>query len=238
MKSISIFALSLVFAPMEAQIVHAPKRLRAGESKEWGSRQSNRQMTRDGDRVLARDDPSMSMPDLEMIVDPTVAATMTTTASTTTAEEEWQIYQLCSTCKIKYRVNVPEDTNAEECLGCSVSMELIHEGEAWLGIAFSETGRMVGSEAVIGLPGDGQVQKYSLGGYYTGAAQPMSDDKQTLTNASIEVVDGQTIMKFTKLLQEDGEIEILAGRNTMLLAHGYGPNLGYHQLRMAFHLTL
>ena len=107
-------------------------------------------MIMDGERILKRDDPFMSMPDVAMSVDPTVAATtMTTTASTTTTEEEWKIYQLCSTCKIKYRVNIPEDTNAEECLGCSVSMELIHEGEAWLGIAFSETGRMVGSEAVM-----------------------------------------------------------------------------------------
>lgn len=89
-----------------------------------------------------------------------------------------------------------------------------------------------------GTPRDGQVQKYNLGGKIGWFVQPMQDDKQTLTEASIDIIDGQTIMKFTKLLVEANEIEIFAGNNIILYARGYGLSFGYHQARMAFDLSL
>ena len=56
----------------------------------------------------------------------------------------------------------------------------------------------------------------------------MADDKQTLTDTSIEQEGGKTIMKFTKLLVEDGEIPILEeGENVFLHARG-GNSLGFH----------
>ena len=83
-------------------------------------------------------------------------------------------------------------------------------------------------------------KKYNLRGKSACAVQPMLDDHQTLSDASIQMVDGQTIMKFAKLLQEDGEIEIVAGKNIMLFAHGGYLDLEYHgpQARMACELTL
>ena len=77
----------------------------------------------------------------------------------------------------------------------------------------------------------------------------MSPDQQTLDDASIEVdyETGQTIMKFTKLLSEANEIEIVSsGKNLMLFAHGTasgdlraGSGLGYHGMdRMTFDLSL
>ena len=53
-------------------------------------------------------------------------------------------------------------------------------------------------------------------------------------------MDGQTIMNFTKLLQEDGEIEILLCINITLFACGSRDGLGYHgpQVMMAFELDL
>ena len=60
--------------------------------------------------------------------------------------------------------------------------------------------------------------------------QPMSEDLQTLTDASVvEVTNGQTIMKFTKLLSETGEIDINAGDNIFLWANGYSNTLGLHK---------
>ena len=50
---------------------------------------------------------------------------------------EWTTYSLSPTSEMKYYVNVPSGTNAEECTGCSVSVEVVHNGEAWLGIASS-----------------------------------------------------------------------------------------------------
>ena len=41
---------------------------------------------------------------------------------------------------LKYKVNTPEKT---------VSMELIYDGIAWLGLALSADGQMVGSEAIM-----------------------------------------------------------------------------------------
>lgn len=70
----------------------------------------------------------------------------------------------------------------------------------------------------------------------------MSDDKQTLKNASIEVVNSasgsKTIMKFTKLMKEIGEIEILTGSNNFLWAYGSDITLGYHTGRSPFALNL
>ena len=82
--------------------------------------------------------------------------------------------------------------------------------------------------------------KYDLGGKYTAAVTPMADSRQTLSNASIEIVDGQTILKFTKLMTEQEEIPIVRGRNVVLYAHGRGTELGYHGSsgRMALELDL
>ena len=83
-------------------------------------------------------------------------------------------------------------------------------------------------------------QKYDLVSKWPfGATQGMSENKQTLTDTSIEIVDGQTILKFTKLMKEDGEIELLVGdENTLLYAYGSSTSLGYHAGRGSFDLLL
>ena len=64
-------------------------------------------------------------------------------------------------------------------------------------------------------------------------------EEQTLTDASVEIVEGQTIMKFTKLLVEPGEIEVQLGDNNMLWAHGGDTTvIGYHSDRAPFSLNL
>ena len=70
----------------------------------------------------------------------------------------------------------------------------------------------------------------------TSLVQPMPSEQQTLVDASIETTtDGKTVMKFTKLLSEDGEIEIAMGSN-ILYARGWGTSLGYHSEREVFTL--
>lgn len=70
----------------------------------------------------------------------------------------------------------------------------------------------------------------------TSLVQPMPSEQQTLVDASIETTtDGKTVMKFTKLLSEDGEIEIAMGSN-ILYARGWGTGLGYHSEREVFTL--
>lgn len=49
----------------------------------------------------------------------------------------------------------------------------------------------------------------------------MSDDKQTLRDTAVYVVGDLTIMRFTKLLVEEGEIPILEeGVNTFIFVMG------------------
>ena len=72
-------------------------------------------------------------------------SSVTTSAPTTqsTAEdtqEEWQTHHLSDTSILYYKVNEWEGT---------LSAEVVHDGESWLAIGFSEDGGMVGSEAVM-----------------------------------------------------------------------------------------
>lgn len=76
--------------------------------------------------------------------------------------------------------------------------------------------------------------KYNLGGKSTTDVQPMPENQQTLTGATVEFVDGQTIMEFTKIMAEPNEIEITTGDNNFLWAYGSSETLGYHAGRDAF----
>jgi len=97
---------------------------------------------------------------------------------------------------------------------------------------------MVGSEAVIGLPDTGEVLKYALNAQSTAGVQPMPEAQQTLIDASIRQDSGRTILSFTKILEEPGEIPILLeGDNTFLSAWGFGNNLGLHAARGSFTLS-
>jgi hypothetical protein len=66
----------------------------------------------------------------------------------------------------------------------------------------------------------------------------MPDSAQTLTDASVEVNDGKTIMKFTKIMKETGEIEITTGKNIFLWAYGSSDILGFHAAKSPFDLDL
>jgi len=148
--------------------------------------------------------------------------------------------ELDSDYLLRYKLNIPEDSSAVECTGCTISMELIYEGEAWISIAFSNDGKMVGSEAVIGTPVDGNVLKYIMESKVMSGVERMPESQQTLMDASIEVTDdGQTIMKFTKLMREPGEIEILTGDDNYFLgAYGIDEVLATHIKRHSVVLNL
>jgi len=78
-----------------------------------------------------------------------------------------------------------------------------------------------------GTPDSGNPpQKYRLG---TGVIEIMSPEEQTLTDASVEVVNGQTVMKFTKPMVEADQIAVTVGENKMLWANGgESTTIGYH----------
>lgn len=80
-------------------------------------------------------------------------------------------------------------------------------------------------------------QKYRLN---QGFIEIMSPEEQSLTDASVEKVDGKTVMKFTKPLVEPDQIPITPGLNKMLWANGGDSNIiGYHGTnRASFSLNL
>lgn len=122
--------------------------------------------------------------------------------------------------------------------GRTITVELILEDEAWLAMGFTDGNViMSGSEAVIGMPDEGTVQKYDLNARSRSAIEPMPDEKQTLINATIVQEDGQTILSFTKSLNEEGEHLIRSeGANTFLYAHGGSNTFARHTVRGGFEL--
>lgn len=133
---------------------------------------------------------------------------------------------------LRYKLNEADST---------ITMELTYTGgDVWLGIAVSDTGLMAGSEAVIGSSVS-TPQKYLLKAPTLpseSAIELMWPEEQTLMDASCDFVNGQTVMKFTKALKEDNEIEITMGDNTFLWAYGNSPTIGYHVTRSSFILNL
>mmetsp|Transcript_10875 Transcript_10875/g.17939 ORF Transcript_10875/g.17939 Transcript_10875/m.17939 type:complete len:632 (-) Transcript_10875:77-1972(-) len=192
-----------------------------------------------GDTNTMGNDGSSSSPP-PMMEDTTTTTTATTTTTTTTTssppaevtttpatavvenDQDCSI-DFCETTltdgyTLKYKINEADAT---------ITMEATYDGEAWLGIAFSEDERMGGSDGILGTPDDGTPQKYRLN---QGFIEIMPPEEQTLTDASVEIVDGKTVMKFTKPLVEPNQIPITAGEINMLWANGGDgvTNIGYH----------
>jgi hypothetical protein len=83
-----------------------------------------------------------------------------------------------------------------------------YDGFSYISFAFSLDMFMAGSYAVIGTPADGKVLKYEM----TGRTIPilMSEAQQTLEDVSVTSDGVTTTLTFTKLLKEEGEVEIFA----------------------------
>lgn len=100
---------------------------------------------------------------------------------------------------------------------------------------------MVGSLGIIGLPdeplSESNPGKYNLGGQSVSAVT--LTDQQTLLDGNIEQNDTHTVLTFTKLLTEPGEIPIDPnGNNFFLAAAGSGNDLNFHTKRAAVGLGL
>jgi hypothetical protein len=116
----------------------------------------------------------------------------------------------------------------------AITMKMVYDGEAWLGVGLSPDSRMVGSEPVIGVPGDDTTpSKYGPISSSNGAGVTstlVGDSEQTLMNATIAQMAGQTMLTFTTALAETGEAAYDSnGENTMAFAIGGSNNFpSYH----------
>ena len=173
----------------------------------------------------------------------TTEAAATTTDVTATAAEEMSPTLSCpdtldhstevdSGAVLNYAIVPSDPADANNGILCA---RLEVEGESWVGFGISEKGQMVGSDAIVALPDEGVVQKYMLFGKSANLVVTRKEESQTLMDTSVVQEDGKTVMEFTKLLIEDGEIPILEeGENNFLFAKGSGNELGYHSNRVAF----
>jgi hypothetical protein len=100
---------------------------------------------------------------------------------------------------------------------------------------------MVGSLAVIGFPDEG-ISSTNPGKYFLGGQSPSAvtlTDQQTILDGNIEQNDTHTVLTFTKVLSEPGEIPIDPnGRNFFLAAAGIQNSLDFHAVRGVVALTL
>lgn len=128
--------------------------------------------------------------------------------------------------------------------GTEIMAQLIYHDIGWVSIGFAPNfmGLMIGSEAVIGVPGDLQGTnpgKYRMTDIALSGVTLMEDSSQTLMNASIIQNSSSTTLQFTKLLLEHGEIPISAeGVNTFLWAVGMTNKLGFHANTASFEIDL
>ena len=100
----------------------------------------------------------------------------------------------------------------------------------WIGFGISPTEKMIGAEAVIGVPADNTVKKYILFGKSVDAITMMNEADQTLMDTSVtQDAEGRTTMSFTKYLFED-KYGIIPNDfiNRFIWATGSTNELSYH----------
>jgi hypothetical protein len=131
----------------------------------------------------------------------------------------------------------------------TITIQMEYNGLAWLGFAFSESGGMVGSTAVIGVPdgASGFVGLFLLGDQSYAPATPLEDGHSKLTNATA-LIKGtllsattatsqtrgeSTIVTFTMpLVDADGKVLAAGGElSRIIYAIGSGTDLTYHAIR-------
>ena len=132
--------------------------------------------------------------------------------------------------------------SADEAAG-TVDVELVYEGLGWVAFGLTPDGLMIGSEAVIGLPDEPvsptNPAKYRLSARSNAGIEILPDAQQTLTNANIVQNDTHTVLTYTKLLEEDGELPISAiEANNFVFATGPSNTLGFHNQRSAVALAI
>jgi DOMON domain len=121
-----------------------------------------------------------------------------------------------------------------------ISIELLYEGEAWIGLGTNPngSGKMVGAEAWLALPDVDTVPSiYDLNGKRKSTIAFGSS--QTLRNGEVIQQNGQTIMRFEKLLNDDPNVSINgAGDEVFIWAIGGSNSFGRHRRRGAFRIKL
>jgi hypothetical protein len=121
--------------------------------------------------------------------------------------------------------------------------EVVYEGIGWVAFAVSAGGSMVGSDAVIGLPGEplGSTNPghYDLGGRSTNLVT-LQSPQRSMSNANCIQNETHTVLQFSIPLDNTADPALSInplGTNVFLLAAGSSNELGYHRMRGAVTVT-
>jgi len=111
--------------------------------------------------------------------------------------------------------------------GDELKGSLRYMGVGWIGFGITDaSGSMVGADAIIGNPDFAfedkmSVLKYNIDSFSIDGVVPMEESMQTLQDSSVTQGWNMTVLSFSKLLKEDGEVEILSsGNNKFIWAVG------------------
>ncbi|CAN0464209.1 unnamed protein product [Ascophyllum nodosum] len=118
-----------------------------------------------------------------------------------------------------------------------VSVKAVYEGEGWLGIGFSDSGSMIGSDAVVGLPDEGTVLEYDMVEHDT----PSESAEKEISNNTITQADGVTTLTFVRPLSPSGDgkqVLSIEEKTTWLYAWGDGNDFKEHEQDGSFDLSL
>lgn len=132
-----------------------------------------------------------------------------------------------------------------------ISIKAVINRYAWLAVGVApgddETSYgnfMVGSQAVIARPSltaadHEKPLEYNLTETYIAGIIPMEEKKQSLFDEEVQQINGQTILKFKKFLDEDGEHSINSNKMTRFIyAIGNGQILSIHKHSGVFELDV
>jgi len=110
--------------------------------------------------------------------------------------------------------------------GDSMRAMMVKQGDGWAALAASVDELMVGSDAVMATGGSAP-EKYDVEVY--GLPERMADANQTLTATSTELVNGNLVVRWTKLLVESGELPIsVVEPQQFIYAHGTSADVSFH----------
>ena len=147
----------------------------------------------------------------------------------TDCSEPTHFVELADDVRMKYVVRTPASSPA------TLTAEMEFDVEAWVSFGWSpdDKGKMIGSEAIIGLPlqpsGPANPAKYHMFDEKVEGVLPFDMAEQTLTDAAVWQEGGKTYLRFTKELEEPGEIPINSeGLNYWMWAYGFENELGLH----------
>lgn len=116
----------------------------------------------------------------------------------------------------------------------TAAFSLTYEGEAWVALAISTDGLMVGSQAVIGLPDDNEADPmiYNLNAKDVSGVVP--SETQILTESRVVQTNDVTTLTFTVPLDTEGFKVSSDSVIGFLYAYGSGNTLAYHASRGSF----